>query len=67
MKIYHIIFYFSDKVNFETNIESELELNDFIYDFNKKIQMKDQRFVNFIGNGKKVMVNMDNVLFYTID
>lgn len=64
---YHITFYFSDKINFETNVASELELNDFIFDFNKKIQIKDQRFVNFIGDGKKVSINMDNVLFYTID
>lgn len=67
MKNYHIIFYFSDKINFETNVASELELNDFVLDFNKKIQIKDQRFVNFIGDGKKVSINMDNVLFYTID
>lgn len=67
IKNYHITFYFSDKINFETNIESELELNEFIIDFNRKIQIKEQRFVNFIGNGKKVMINMDNVLFYIID
>lgn len=67
MKNYHITLYFSDKINFETNIASELELNDFILDFNKKIQIKDQRFVNFIGDSKKVSINMDNVLFYTID
>lgn len=67
MKNYHITFYFSDKINFETNVASELELNDFILDFNKKIQIKDQNFVNFIGDGKKVSINMDNVLFYTID
>lgn len=67
MKNYHIIFYFSDKINLETNVTSELELNDFVLDFNKKIQIKDQRFVNFIGDGKKVSINMDNVLFYTIN
>ena len=67
MKNYHITFYFSDKINFETYVASELELNDFILDFNKKIQIKDQNFVNFIGDGKKVSINMDNVLFYTID
>lgn len=46
MKInnYHIKFYFSDKVNFETNIESELELNNFIIDFNSKIQVPNQRY-----------------------
>lgn len=67
MKNYHITFYFSDKINFETNVASELELNEFILDFNNKIQIKDQRFINFIGDGKKVSINMDNVLFYVID
>lgn len=67
MNNYHITFYFSDKINFETNVTSELGLNDFIFDFNKKIQTQHQRFVNFIGDGKKVSINMDNVLFYTID
>ena len=67
MKNYHITFYFSDKINFETNIASELPLNEFILDFNKKIQIKDQKFVKFIGDGKKVSINMENVLFYTID
>ncbi len=67
IKNYHITFYFSDKINFETNVESELELNDFIIDFNNKIQIKEQRFVNFIGDRQKVMINIANVLFYTID
>lgn len=68
MKNYHITFYFSDKVNFETFVPSELELNDFILDFNKKIQSQNTKFVNFIGDGtKKVSLNLDNVLFYVID
>ncbi len=64
---YHITFYFSDNINFETNVTSELGLNDFIFDFNNKIQVQDQRFVNFIGDGKKASINMNNVLFYVID
>ena len=52
---YHITFYFSDNINFETNVTSELGMNDFIFDF------------NFIGDGKKASINMNNVLFYVID
>lgn len=37
MNNYHITFYFSDKINFETNVASELPLNDFILDFAIKV------------------------------
>ena len=68
MKNYHITFYFSDKVNFETFVPSELELNDFVLEFNNKLQSQNTKFVNFIGDDiKKVSVNLDNVLFYVID
>jgi len=67
MNNYHIIFYFSDKINFETDIESELNINEFIIDFGRPIQTKNQKFVNFVGSGRKVTINMDNVLFYTIE
>lgn len=67
MNKYHIIFYFSNTLNFETNVKSELEINDFIIEFNNKIQNSHQNFVNFVGDGKKFTINMDNVLFYTVE
>ena len=62
-----MVFYFSDKINFETYIESELELNDFTTVLNEKMQQKEARFVNFIGCDKKITININKVLFYTID
>ena len=38
-----------------------------IINFNNEIQTKKQKFVNFIGDSKKFTVNMDNVLFYTVE
>ena len=46
---------------------SKLAINNFIINFNNEIQTKKQKFVNFIGDSKKFTVNMDNVLFYTVE
>lgn len=67
MNKYHVIFYFSDKINFETYIDSQLDINKFSDEIGKKINAKDNIFINFIGDDIKYCVNRNNVLFYTIE
>ena len=65
MNSYHIQFYFSEKVNFETNVDSNLNLKEFVEDFNSKIQQSSTKYINFLGE-PTITINMNKVLFYTI-
>lgn len=67
MNEYHIIFYFSDKVNVSTNVNSELEIKDFTEEFNMTLQKANKDFINLIGQSPQVMINRNNLLFYTIE
>lgn len=67
MNEYHMIIYFSDKVNFETYIDSQLDINEFTNKIREKFNTKDNIFINFIGDNIKYCVNRNNVLFYTIE
>ena len=67
MNRYHVVFYFSDEINFETYIDSQLDINEFTDETGKKFNAKDNIFINFIGDDIKYCVNRNNVLFYTIE
>lgn len=67
MNKYHITVYFSDKINFETYIESQLDIKEFTNEINEKFNTKDSTFINFIGDDTKYSVNKNNILFYTIE
>lgn len=67
MNEYHIKIYFSSTINFETNVTSSLDINEFTKEFNEKFDTRDNRFINFIGDDIKCSVNRNNVLFYTIE
>lgn len=67
MNRYHVVVYFSDKINFETYIDSQLDINEFTNEISKKFNTKDNIFINFIGDVIKCCVNRNNVLFYTIE
>lgn len=67
MNRYHVIFYFSDKINFETYIDSQLDINEFTDEMSEKFNTKDNIFINFIGDDIKCCINKNNVLFYTIE
>lgn len=67
MNRYHVVIYFSDKINFETYIDSQLDINEFTNETSKKFNTKDNIFINFIGDVIKRCVNRNNVLFYTIE
>ena len=67
MNEYHIKIYFSSTINFETNVKSSLDINEFTKEFNEKFDTRDNRFINFIGDDIKYSVNRNNVLFYTIE
>lgn len=64
MKTYKIRFVFNDNINIETNYDSDLNLNDFVGWFNQKYQT--ETFLNLIGGSIKMMINVRNILFYTI-
>lgn len=67
MNKYHVVVYFSDKINFETYIDSQLDINEFTDETSKKFDAKDNIFIQFIGNDIKYCINRNNVLFYTIE
>ena len=67
MNKYHVVVYFSVKINFETYIDSQLDINEFTDEISEKFNAKDNIFVNFIGDDIKYCVNKNNVLFYTIE
>ena len=66
MKNYHVVVYFSDKINFETYIDSQLDIKEFTDELREKFNAKDNIFINFVGGDIKYCVNRNNVLFYTI-
>jgi hypothetical protein len=67
MNKYHLVVYFSDKINFETYIDSQLDIKKFTDKLREKFNTKDNIFINFIGDDIKYCVNKNNVLFYTIE
>lgn len=67
MNKYHVVVYFSDKINFETYIDSQLDINEFTDETSKKFDTKNNIFIQFIGNDIKYCINRNNVLFYTIE
>ena len=67
MNKYHVVVYFSDKINFETYIDSQLNIKEFTDETREKFNTKDNIFINFIGDDIKYCVNRNNVLFYTIE
>lgn len=67
MNKYHVVVYFPDKINFETYIDSQLDIKEFTDETSKKFNTKDNIFINFIGDDIKYCINRNNVLFYTIE
>lgn len=67
MNEYHIIIYFSDKINFETYIDSQLDIKEFTNEIREKFNAKDNIFVNHINNDIVYSINRNNILFYTIE
>ena len=67
MNKYHVVVYFSDRINFETYIDSQLDIKEFTDELEEKFDAKDNIFVNFVDVNKKYCVNINNVLFYTIE
>lgn len=63
MNAYKLTFYFSDKINIETSLYSELEVTDFVSDFSNGNH--DKKFIAFI-NKDGLIINLDKVMYYTI-
>lgn len=64
MNAYKLTFYFSDKINIETYLYSELEVTDFVSDFSN--ENHDKKFIVFI-NEDGLIINLDKVMYYTIE
>ena len=67
MNKYRIVVYFSDKVNIETYITSSLDIKEFTDEMREKFNVKDNIFINFVGDDIKYCINRNNILFYTIE
>ena len=67
MNKYHVVVYFSNTVNFDTYIDSQLNIKEFTDETREKFNTKDNIFINFIGDDIKYCINRNNVLFYTIE
>ena len=66
MNNYHVVVYFSDKINFETYIDSQLDIKQFTDELRENSNAKDNILINFVRADTKYCVNRNNVLFYTI-
>ena len=66
MNKYRVVVYFSDKVNNEYYIDSQLDIKEFTDELKEKFNAKDNIFINFVGGDIKCCVNRNNVLLYTI-
>lgn len=64
---YHIVFYFADSKNVEIYEQSNCELGEYINVFNRNFQNKECNFVNFVARKPYLMINKNNILFYTIE
>ena len=67
MNKYRIVVYFSDKVNIETYITSSLDIKEFTDEMREKFNVKDNIFINFVGDDIKYCINRNNILLYTIE
>lgn len=67
MNKYRIVIYFSDKVNIETYTYSQLDKKEFTDEIEEMFDKKNKIFVNFTDVDIKYCVNINNVLFYTIE
>ena len=67
MNKYRIVVYFSDKVNIETYITSSLDIKEFTDEMREKFNVKDNIFINFVGDDIKYCINRNNILFYAIE
>lgn len=67
MNKYRVVVYFSDKVNIETYIYSQLDIKEFTDEIKEIFEAKDNIFVNFTDVDIKYCININNVLFYTIE
>lgn len=64
---YLLTIYFADKSKIQTTLESNQSISKFTNNFNKKVQKNNIEFWNLIGDKKKIMINKNNILFYTIE
>lgn len=64
---YLLTIYSADKSNIQTTLESNQSISKFTNNFNKQVQKNNIEFWNLMGEKKKIMINKNNILFYTIE
>lgn len=66
MNKYSVTYYFTSNSNVVTTVESDLPIDEFITDFNHKIQNREHDFINLIWGEPYLSINKNNVIFYKI-
>lgn len=67
MNRYHLKIYFSNTVNYETYVDSQLDIEKFTDEIDSKFDKAKNKFILFVGEDVKYSINTNNVLFYTIE
>lgn len=67
MNRYLLKVYFSNTSNFETNVDSKLDIDKFTDEIDSKFNKAKNKFILFVGEDVKYSINTNNVLFYTIE
>ena len=67
MNRYHLKIYFSNTVNYETDVDSQLDIDKFTDEIDSKFNKANNKFITFVGDDVKYSINKNNVLFYTIE
>ena len=67
MNKYLVTYYFTGNSNVVTTVESDLPIDEFIADFNHKIQNREYDFINLIGGEPYLTINKNNIILYKIE
>lgn len=67
MNKYRLKIYFSNTVNYEVDVDSQLDIDKFTDEIDSKFNKATNKFILFVGEDVKYSINTNNVLFYTIE
>lgn len=67
MNEYRVTYFFTSNSNVVTTVQSDLPIDEFVADFNHKIQNGKSDFVNLIGGKPYLTINKNNIIFYQIE
>ncbi len=67
MNKYRVTYFFTNNSNIVTMVQSDLPIDEFVTDFNHKIQNKEYDFINLVGGEPYLAINKNNMAFYKIE